>query len=89
MRSILRVLSTETYVVLLQENLRYLHARLLIKDLLGLSTGDAHIIRNAGGIATDDAIRPLIISHELLGTQEFMVINHTGCGMLAFKDEEA
>jgi carbonic anhydrase len=63
-------------------------ARLSIKDLLGLSTGDAHIIRNAGGIATDDAIRSLIISHELLGTREFMVINHTGCGMLTFKDED-
>jgi len=63
-------------------------ARLSIKDLLGLSTGDAHIIRNAGRIATDDAIRSLIISHELLGTQEFMVINHTGCGMLTFKDED-
>ena len=63
-------------------------ARLSIKDLLGLSTGDAHIIRNAGGIATDDAIRSLIISHELLGTQEFMVINHTGCGMLTFTDED-
>ena len=88
MRSIPRVLSTETYLVLLRENLRYLHARLSIKDLLGLSTGDAHIIRNAGGIATDDAIRSLIISHELLGTQEFMVINHTGCGMLTFTDED-
>jgi carbonic anhydrase len=63
-------------------------ARLSIKDLLGLSTGDAHIIRNAGGIATDDAIRSLIISHELLGTQEFLIINHTGCGMLTFTDED-
>jgi carbonic anhydrase len=63
-------------------------ARLSIEDLLGLSTGDAHIIRNAGGIATDDAIRSLIISHELLGTQEFLVVNHTGCGMLTFTDED-
>jgi carbonic anhydrase len=49
---------------------------------------DAHIIRNAGGIATDDEIRSLIISHELLGTREFLVINHTDCGMLTFADEE-
>jgi carbonic anhydrase len=63
-------------------------ARLSIEDLLGLSTGDAHIVRNAGGIATDDIMRSLIISHELLGTQEFLVINHTGCGMLTFTDEE-
>lgn len=62
--------------------------RLSIEDLLGLSTGDAHIIRNAGGIATDDAVRSLIISHELLGTQEFLVVNHTGCGMLTFTDED-
>ena len=63
-------------------------ARISIKDILGLKLGDAHIIRNAGGIATDDAIRSLIISHELLGTEEFIVINHTDCGMLKFKDEE-
>lgn len=61
-------------------------ARLTVEDFLGLSTGDAHIIRNAGGIATDDAIRSLIISHELLGTQEFVVVNHTDCGMLTFRD---
>lgn len=63
-------------------------ARLTVEDFLGLRTGDAHIIRNAGGIATDDAIRSLIISHELLGTQEFFVVNHTDCGMLTFTDEE-
>ncbi len=63
-------------------------ARLTIEPMLGLSTGDAHIIRNAGGIATEDAIRSLIISHHLLGTREFMVINHTGCGMLTFKDSD-
>jgi carbonic anhydrase len=63
-------------------------ARLSLKDILGLNLGDAHVIRNAGGIATDDAIRSLIISHELLGTKEFIVINHTDCGMLTFKDEE-
>jgi len=63
-------------------------ARLTVEQVLGLKTGDAHIIRNAGGIATDDAIRSLIISHYLLGTQEFMIINHTDCGMLTFKDDE-
>ena len=62
-------------------------ARLTVEDVLGLNTGDAHIIRNAGGIATDDVIRSLIISHELLGTQEFFVVNHTDCGMLTFTDE--
>src|SRR5580692_9447711 len=49
---------------------------------LGLKAADAHIIRNAGGIVTDDAIRSLIVSHHLLGTQEFMVINHTDCGLM-------
>jgi carbonic anhydrase len=63
-------------------------ARLTIEDVLGLSTGDGHIIRNAGGIATDDAIRSLLISHELLGTEEFLVINHTDCGMLTFTDQD-
>jgi len=63
-------------------------ARLTVEGFLGLQTGDAHIIRNAGGIATDDAIRSLIISHELLGTKEFLVINHTDCGMLTFKDKD-
>ncbi|MGN6347866.1 MAG: beta-class carbonic anhydrase, partial [Candidatus Nitrosocosmicus sp.] len=63
-------------------------ARISIKDILGLDLGDAHVIRNAGGIATDDAIRSLLISHELLGTEEFVVINHTDCGMLKYKDKE-
>lgn len=63
-------------------------ARLTVEQVLGLKTGDAHIIRNAGGIITEDAIRSLIISHHLLGTQEFIVINHTDCGMLTFKDDE-
>ncbi len=63
-------------------------ARLTVEQILGIHTGDAHIIRNAGGIVTEDAIRSLIISHYLLGTQEFMIINHTDCGMLTFKDEE-
>lgn len=62
-------------------------ARLTVEEILGLKTGDAHIIRNAGGLVTEDAIRSLIISHHLLGTREFMVINHTDCGMLTFKDE--
>ncbi len=63
-------------------------ARLDVPRLLGLSNGDAHIIRNAGGIVSEDAMRSLIISHHLLGTQEIMIINHTDCGMLTFKDSE-
>ena len=63
-------------------------ARLNVEQFLGLKTGDAHIIRNAGGIVTEDAIRSLIISHHLLGTQEFIIVNHTDCGMLTFRDEE-
>ncbi len=62
-------------------------ARLTVEDVLGLRTGDAHIIRNAGGLATDDAIRSLVISQTLLGTEEIIVIEHTDCGMLTFKDE--
>jgi carbonic anhydrase len=63
-------------------------ARLTVEDVLGLRTGDAHIIRNAGGLATDDALRSLVISQHLLGTAEIIVIGHTGCGMLTFQDEE-
>ena len=63
-------------------------ARLIVSQILGLKAGDAHIIRDAGGIVTEDALRSLIISHQLLGTQEFIIINHTDCGMLTFKDEE-
>jgi carbonic anhydrase len=63
-------------------------ARLTVEEMLGLNTGDAHIIRNAGGVVTEDAIRSLVISHHLLKTNEFVVINHTDCGMLTFKDEE-
>ena len=63
-------------------------ARLTVEPLLGLGTGDAHIIRNAGGIVSEDALRSLIISHKLLGTDTFFVINHTNCGMLTFKDEQ-
>ncbi len=62
-------------------------ARLTVEDVLGLRTGDAHIIRNAGGLATDDAIRSLVISQQLLGTEEVIVIEHTGCGMLTFQDD--
>jgi carbonic anhydrase len=62
-------------------------ARLTVEDVLGLRTGEAHIIRNAGGLATDDAIRSLVISQSLLGTREVIVINHTDCGMLTFNDE--
>jgi carbonic anhydrase len=62
-------------------------ARLDVEDLLGLQTGDAHIIRNAGGVITEDAIRSLIISHHLLNTNEFILIHHTRCGMLAFTDD--
>jgi len=62
-------------------------ARLDVEDLLGLQTGDAHIIRNAGGVVSDDAIRCLIISHHLLNTHEFILIHHTRCGMLAFTDD--
>ena len=63
-------------------------ARLTVEQALGLKTGEAHIIRNAGGIVTEDALRSLLISHYLLGTQEFMIINHTDCGMLTFQDED-
>ena len=63
-------------------------ARMTVEQLAGLNTGDAHIIRNAGGLVTEDAIRSLVISHHLLGTNEFIVINHTDCGMLTFKDED-
>lgn len=62
-------------------------ARMDVEDLLGLQTGDAHIIRNAGGVVTDDAIRCLVISHHLLNTREFILIHHTRCGMLAFTDD--
>ncbi len=61
-------------------------ARITVEQVLGLHTGEAHIIRNAGGLATDDAIRSLVISQHLLGTEEVLVIEHTGCGMLTFRD---
>lgn len=63
-------------------------ARLTLEPMLGLKTGDAHIIRNAGGIVTEDVIRSLVISEQLLGTREVMIINHTDCGMVTFRDSE-
>ena len=62
-------------------------ARLDVEDLLGLQTGDAHIIRNAGGVVSEDVIRCLVISHHLLDTNEIVLIHHTRCGMLAFTDD--
>jgi carbonic anhydrase len=63
-------------------------SRILFERCLGLHPGDAHMIRNAGGIATDDAIRSLIVSHHLLDTQEFIIINHTDCGLLKVQEYE-
>ncbi|MBW3653453.1 MAG: carbonic anhydrase [Actinobacteria bacterium] len=63
-------------------------ARLNPYGLLGLSEGDAHVIRNAGGVITDDEIRSLAISQRLLGTEEIVLIHHTDCGMLTFSDED-
>jgi carbonic anhydrase len=63
-------------------------ARLDIHKILGLEEGDAHVIRNAGGVITDDEIRSLAISQRLLGTREIILIHHTDCGMLTFTDEE-
>ena len=63
-------------------------ARLNPYGVLGLSEGDSHVIRNAGGVVTDDVIRSLAISQRLLGTTEIVLIHHTGCGMLTFRDDE-
>jgi carbonic anhydrase len=63
-------------------------ARLNPYGLLGLREGDAHVIRNAGGVVTDDEIRSLAISQRLLGTEEIILIHHTDCGMLTFTDDE-
>jgi carbonic anhydrase len=63
-------------------------ARLDPSGLLGLQEGDAHVIRNAGGVITDDEIRSLAISQRLLGTEEIMLIHHTDCGMLTFTDDD-
>jgi carbonic anhydrase len=63
-------------------------ARLDVHAMLGLELGDAHIIRNAGGVITDDEIRSLLISQRLLGTTEVILVHHTDCGMLTFSDDE-
>ena len=63
-------------------------ARLDPAGFLGLDVGDAHVIRNAGGLVNDETIRSLLISHHLLGTQEAVVIGHTDCGMLTFTNED-
>ena len=62
-------------------------ARLNVYGILGLQEGQAHVIRNAGGVITDDAIRSLTISQRLLGTENIILIHHTGCGMLTFTDD--
>jgi carbonic anhydrase len=63
-------------------------ARLDVHKILGLEEGDAHVIRNAGGVITDDEVRSLAISQRLLGTREIILIHHTDCGMLTFSDDE-
>ncbi len=63
-------------------------ARLVPSRILGLKEGDAHVLRNAGGVVTDDAIRSLAISQRLLGTQEIVLLHHTDCGMLTLSDDE-
>jgi carbonic anhydrase len=63
-------------------------ARLNVYGILGLNEGDAHVIRNAGGVVTDDEIRSLAISQRLLGTEDIILIHHTDCGMLTFSDDE-
>ena len=63
-------------------------SRIAVEDVLSLRSGDAHVIRNAGGLATDDALRSLVISQHLLGTEEVIVLEHTGCGMLTFSDAD-
>ena len=63
-------------------------ARLIPTRVLGLDEGDAHVIRNAGGVVTDDTIRSLAISQHKLGTEEIILIHHTDCGMLTFRDDE-
>lgn len=63
-------------------------ARMKVYDILGLKPGDANVIRNAGGIVTEDVLRSLIVSHHLLGTREVVIMNHTNCGLLAMQDDE-
>ena len=87
----LKVLQVEICLLILQKKtavVSCMDARISINDVLGLKVGEAHIIRNAGGIVTDDVLRSLIISHELLGTERIIIINHTECGMATFKDED-
>lgn len=63
-------------------------ARINVYAIFGLREGDAHVIRNAGGVVTDDVIRSLLISQRLLGTREVLVMHHTGCGMLTVREED-
>ena len=63
-------------------------ARLDTHKLMGLEEGDAHVIRNAGGVVSDDVLRSLVISQRLLGTREVVLIHHTDCGMLTFRDDD-
>src|SRR5215469_12957427 len=63
-------------------------ARLDVYRALGLEMGDAHVIRNGGGVVTDDVVRSLVISQRLLGTREIVLIHHTDCGMVKFTDDE-
>lgn len=63
-------------------------ARMDVGRLLGLTEGDAHVIRNAGGVVTEDALRSLVISQRLLGTEEIILIHHTDCGMMKFRDDD-
>ena len=63
-------------------------SRMDIFQMLGLAHGDAHVIRNAGGVVTDDVVRSLVLSQRLLGTREIILIHHTDCGMLRFTDDE-
>jgi carbonic anhydrase len=63
-------------------------ARLDLHQILGLAEGDAHVIRNAGGVVTDDVIRSLLISQRLLGTRDILLVHHTDCGMLTFRDDD-
>ena len=63
-------------------------ARIDTGRVLGIEEGDAHVIRNAGGVVTDDVIRSLVISQRLLGTEEIILVHHTDCGMLTFRDDD-
>ncbi len=62
--------------------------RIPLKEAFGLGPGDAYVIRNAGGVVTEDVIRSLLVAHYRLGVQEFLIVNHTACGMQTFRDEE-